>query len=170
VNLPVPLKLVMVLVTAALLQAGIVSWLNVGGYVPDLLLVVAVAAGVVGGVDRGALIGFGAGLCTDLMVTTPFGLWALVGCLTGAAAGYVSGTSLVRSPTNRAMTFAVAVGAGLLAFAVLARLVGQASLGTIDLPLAVVTGAVAAGILSRIASRVLTWALGPDVVPPGRVP
>lgn len=167
-KLPVSLKLVMVVVTSALLQAGIVSWLNVGGYVPDLMLVVAVAAGVVGGVDRGALVGFGAGLCTDLMVTTPFGLWALVGCLTGAAAGYASGTSLVRSPTSRALTFAAACGAGLLAFAVLARLVGQETLGTIDVPLAVVTGAVAAGVLSRVASWVLSWALAPDVLGPER--
>jgi rod shape-determining protein MreD len=169
VNVPPSLRLALVLLTTAVLQAGVVSWLNVRGYVPDLMLVVAIAAGVVGGVDRGAAVGFTAGLLTDLMVTTPFGMWALVACVTGAAAGYAKGTSLVSGPTNRALTFATLCGAGLLLFAVLARLLDQGSLGTIDVPIAVVTGAVVAGVLSRLACRVLTWASGPASLAPGSV-
>jgi len=77
-----------VLIAAALaLQVSAASQLTVAGYVIDLLLFVAVSAGVNGGSDRGALIGFGCGLASDLVVQTPFGMWILTMAVVGYAAG-----------------------------------------------------------------------------------
>lgn len=156
------LRIIALLVGVAILQAAIVSWLNVAGYVPDLLLVVAIAAGAVGGVDRGPLIGFGAGLLTDLMVTTPLGMWALVGCIAATASGTLADTRATRSTGRRAMVFA-GLGAGAtLLFVVLARLLDQGSLGAIDVFAAAVVNGLAAGLLSRRAIRAVRWAFGYD--------
>jgi rod shape-determining protein MreD len=158
-------RVTLVLVVAAVLQAGLVSWLNVGGYVPDLLLLMAIAGGAVLGPDRGALVGFACGLLTDLMVTTPFGMWALVGCLCGAIAGSLRETAALRNGPRRALTFA-AIGVGAtFTFVVLARLTDQADLRPIDVSAAaLLIGLVAAG-LSRPAMRLMTWAAGADHVP-----
>jgi len=155
----------LVLVMAALLQAGLVAWLNIGGYVPDLMLLMAIAGGVVLGPDRGALVGFASGLITDLMVTTPFGMWALVGCLCGAIAGSLRETAALRSGARRWLTFA-AIGVGAtFTFVVLARLTDQADLRPIDLSAAALLVGVVAAALSRPAMRAMAWASGVDHVP-----
>ena len=71
---PVPKTVVrytLLIVTAAVLQKAVFSQLRIDGAVPDALLVLAVAAGVVSGSERGATVGFCSGLALDLMVTTP---------------------------------------------------------------------------------------------------
>jgi rod shape-determining protein MreD len=158
-------RVALVLVMAALLQAGLVSWLNIGGYVPDLLLVMAIAGGAVLGPDRGALVGFASGLITDLMVTTPFGMWALVGCLCGAVAGSLRESAALRNGPRRALTFA-AIGVGAtFTFVVLARLTDQADLRPIDVSAAALLIGIVAGALSRPAMRAVAWASGVDHVP-----
>ena len=61
--------------------------LRVGGVHPDIMILLPIVAGIVGGPGRGASMGFGAGLVADLFLPTPFGLSALVGCLIGFAVG-----------------------------------------------------------------------------------
>ena len=55
----------------------------------QFVLAVVVAAGAVGGPDRGAVVGFVLGLLYDLNGTTPLGMVALAYGLGGMAAGYV---------------------------------------------------------------------------------
>lgn len=71
------------------LQLALFERLAVDGVSPDVMLLVAVAAGLVAGPDRGAVVGFAAGLGMDLFLTTPLGLSALAYSLTGYAAGQV---------------------------------------------------------------------------------
>lgn len=78
---------VLALIVAALLQAGLVPWLSVGGAVPNLLLVVVVAFSLVEGSQRGSAAGFAAGLLFDLLGTGPIGPMALVMTLVGYTAG-----------------------------------------------------------------------------------
>ena len=96
---PVPKTVVryaLLIVTAAILQKAVFSQLRIDGAVPDALLVLAVAAGVVSGTERGATVGFFSGLALDLMVTTPFGLGAVSYLAAGALAGALE-TAMVRS-------------------------------------------------------------------------
>ena len=65
------------LLVALTLQLGVASSITFFGVQADLLLLVAIAAGIAAGPDRGAAIGFAAGLAYDLMLQTPFGLSAL---------------------------------------------------------------------------------------------
>ena len=73
-----------VLAVAILVQTTFGADFRVDGVAPDLMLLCAVCAGLVGGPDAGALIGFGSGLVSDLFLqSTPFGLSALAACLAG---------------------------------------------------------------------------------------
>src|SRR5580692_3782098 len=60
---------------------------HVGGVHPDIMILLPIVAGLIGGPGSGASMGFGAGLVADLFLPTPFGLSALVGCLVGFAVG-----------------------------------------------------------------------------------
>ena len=79
------LKAALVLLTALVLQAAVVSRLDLFGAHGDLLVLVPVTAALTVGPERGAMAGFAAGISVDLLVHTPFGLTAL--SYDGTAAG-----------------------------------------------------------------------------------
>ena len=75
------------------------------GSPPDLMLALAVAAGLAGGPERGAWVGFAAGLLADCFLQTPLGLSALVygssataSASSGPASSRRRGGSRCRSP------------------------------------------------------------------------
>ncbi len=71
-----------------LIQTSFGDDLRVGRVAPDLMVLLAICAGLTGGAESGAWIGFWAGLLADLSLTaTPLGLSALTYCLIGAAVG-----------------------------------------------------------------------------------
>jgi len=74
---------------ALVLQASLFSHLTVQGVVPDLVLLVVVATGLVHGSEVGLVLGFGAGLLLDLAPPADHyaGRWALA----LMAVGYVAG-------------------------------------------------------------------------------
>jgi rod shape-determining protein MreD len=74
---------------ALVLQASLFSHLAVQGVVPDLVLLVVVAAALVHGSEVGLVLGFGAGLLLDLAPPADHyaGRWALA----LMAVGYVAG-------------------------------------------------------------------------------
>lgn len=76
-----------ILVLALTVQLGIAANLQVFDVQADLLLLVAIAAGVAAGPDRGAAIGFAAGIAYDLFLQTPFGLSALTYALVAYLVG-----------------------------------------------------------------------------------
>lgn len=150
-----------VLLAAVILQTSVLPELRVFGVAADVLLLLAVAAGVAGGPDRGAVVGFVAGALADLFVQTPFGLSALAYCLTGYAAGALHGTVLPASPLAPVATTGVGCAVGVLVFAVLGSVVGQAGLLELDvLRVALVVG-LAGAVLSLVALRVVRWASAP---------
>jgi rod shape-determining protein MreD len=85
----ITVRTAIVLAGALFLQVAVAPHLTIAGVQVDLLLIVALAAGLAGGPDRGARVGFVAGFLWDLTVDTPLGLSALTYCL----AGYFVGTA-----------------------------------------------------------------------------
>ena len=78
----------LLLVTAVLLQTALFPFLTLGGFRPDLLLLVTVALGLRDGPLPGLRVGFAAGVLTDLLVSqSPVGLAALVYCVVGFVVG-----------------------------------------------------------------------------------
>lgn len=158
---PVPRTVVryaLLIITAAILQRALFSDLRIDGAAADALLVLAVAAGVASGTERGATVGFCCGLALDLMVTTPFGLGAVCYLAAGAMAGALE-TAIVRSA--RWLTMAIAalsavVGVGL--FALLGTLLGQAQMLGRHLVVVMAVVAVSTAILERPFARACRWA------------
>jgi rod shape-determining protein MreD len=114
-------------------QQTLVLDIRIGGTHPDLMVLLPMAAGLVGGPGRGASMGFGAGLVADLFLPTPFGLSALVGCLVGFGVGLAT-VALDRSswwlPTAGAL---VASAAYEILYAVLGSILGQPQMLHVDL-------------------------------------
>lgn len=82
---------VVLVLTAAVLQATVVNRLPLPGAGPDLVLLVVIAIALVVGPTAAAVIGFSAGLLVDLMppTATEVGRWALVLCVVGYLAGQI---------------------------------------------------------------------------------
>jgi rod shape-determining protein MreD len=78
-------------VLAVALQVGPFANLALGGVVPDLTLLVVVAAAIVRGPEYAALVGFAAGLLLDLAPPADHtaGRWALAFVVVGYLAGLV---------------------------------------------------------------------------------
>jgi rod shape-determining protein MreD len=153
-------RVAIVLVTVTVLELGLASQLRIGGAAADLLLLVAISGGMVGGPDDGAIVGFFAGLSLDLLVQTPLGLGALCYCITGYLVGVAQG-AVVRSSRLQPLVLAAAAsvfGVGL--YVLVSLVVGRS--GLINQHLLVVMGVVAGvnAVLIPVANRAMRWALG----------
>lgn len=159
------LRMALVAVIAVVLQVGLLSQLRVFGVGVELPVIVAMAAGMAGGADKGALAGFGIGLLHDVFLTTPLGLSALA----YACGAYLIGlTRPALSGSIKAITVAAITAGtvlGLAIFVLVGVVFGQSQL--VDAPLlefAAVATAFAL-IAALPVARVGAWALGaePDV-------
>ncbi len=120
------LRAALALITLLVLQTTLIAELPIFGVRADLVLLVAIAGGIIHGRDRGAVIGFIVGFGYDLLVSqTPLGLYALTYCLVGYAVGTVQQTVLRSSwwiPV--ALAFGASAG-GVTLFALLGTVLGQ---------------------------------------------
>lgn len=153
-----------VLLLAVVLQTAVLPELRVFGVAADLLLLTGIAAGIAGGADRGAAVGFGAGLLADCFLQTPFGLSALAYSLVGYGVGAFQSTILHTGRWIPILTSTVASAVGVVAFAAIGSVLGQDQL--VSAHLVVVAGLVAVlnGAMSWPAVRVMRWALAPSPV------
>lgn len=155
----VPLRAVLVVVGALVLQISVVADLRVAGAIGDLMLVVVVAAGLTGGADRGATYGFAAGVAYDLVLDTPFGLSALTYAVIGYAVG-LAASVLVRTSGWWPVALAALAGAvQAVLYTSLGNLIGVAyPFG--DVPAIAMVMAAVAALLVTPAVRLLWWAHG----------
>lgn len=156
------LRVGVLVVLTAFVQSTFGNDLRIAGVAPDLLILVVVCAGLVGGPEQGTVVGFCAGLLSDLLATdTPFGLWALTLCLTGFVVGALR-TAVLREGWLLTPAVALVATAGaVLGFVGLGYLVGQAQLAAEGrswlLRVVLVEGAYAA-VLSLPVARLTRWA------------
>ncbi len=116
------------------------------------------------GPDEGAVVGFAAGLLSDLfLLDTPFGLAALAACLAGFASGWAR-TNFLRLRLWLVPAIAAAGTAlGVVLFVVIGYLVGEAQLiapGKRWLVEVVVIEATYAALFALPAAGLMYWALG----------
>lgn len=145
-----------------LVQVTIGADLRLFGVQPELLLGVAACAGVVTGPDRGAIVGFVAGLAYDLFLQSPFGLTALV----YAGVGYATGSVQLglASHTRRAQMTSVAwaTAGGVLAWVAIAWVLDQASPTPLGVAKVVAVAAALNALGARAGTRALAWVFAPD--------
>jgi rod shape-determining protein MreD len=156
---PARARLALLLGTILLAQLTLGSNLRIDGVHPDLMVLAAVAGGLVAGPDRGAIVGFLAGLGADLFVDTPFGLSALVFCVVGYGVGVARGGMVRSSRSVTGLTVLVASAGGEVLYALLGAIVGQDS--NLTAHLGVIAGVV--GVVDAAAAVVvvpaMAWAL-----------
>lgn len=159
-------RALLVLVVVLVLQLTVALELRVGGAHPDLILGVAAAAGLAGGTERGAIVGFFSGIAIDLFLPTPFGLSALVGTGVGASAGQLVAAGIDRTnPVFVPGVAALASAIGVIMFAVLGAVLGQPNMLTVGLGAAVGVVALVNGALGYLLVRACNWAfVGREVV------
>lgn len=154
------LRWALVLTVGLVLQVTVVGDLQLLEVRPDLMLLVAVSAGVAAGPGRGAVVGFVAGLLLDLFLPGRLGVAALAAGVAGFVAG-VAADAVIR-PSKWISTAIVTLtsAGGVLLYAVLSHLLGRHLLA--DAQLMPVIGIVAAvnGLLTVPVVAVCRWAAG----------
>jgi rod shape-determining protein MreD len=142
---------------ALLLQVAFFAAFSHAGARPDVMILLAVLAGYLLGPERGAIVGFASGLAFDVVLTTPFGLSALVYTIVAYATG-VATAGMVRSSRWAPVAVAAAgSAAGMVLYALLGALLGEATLD--GPPLAAIVGYVAVvnAVLAPLAVRAISW-------------
>jgi rod shape-determining protein MreD len=150
-------RITLVLFSAAVLQRGLFSQLRVAGVSLDVFLLIAIAAGMMLGPERGAILGFFAGLTLDLLVQTPLGLSALVYCLVGYGMGRLQGTVLRANRLWPLVLVAASSAAAIALYAVVAEVLGQSNAISAHLPVTMLVVAIGNAILYPLARRVVRW-------------
>jgi rod shape-determining protein MreD len=152
-------RVFLVLALFVTVQQTLILDIRVGGVHPDIMVLLPIVAGIVGGPGRGAWMGFVAGLTSDLFLPTPFGLSALVGCLLGFGVGLAT---VALDRTALWLPPVAALGGSAvyeLAYALLGSVLGQPQMLHVDLARIVVLVAVTNAVLALPAMRVVAWAL-----------
>src|SRR5580704_10475517 len=153
------LRVALVIFVVLMVQQTVILALRVGGAHPDLLWLLPITAALLDGPETGAIVGFWAGLSFDLVLPTPFGLSALVGCVLGYAVGSLTTAADPRATWLKPVAAVAGSIAADMLFAVLGAIFGQQQMVQIDfLALAVVVG-VSSLIFVLPVSRMMRWAL-----------
>lgn len=119
-------RLGLLLLGAALFQVSVLDNLVVHHAHPDVMLLVAIGAGLAGGAQQGAVCAFVTGIVADLFVDTPFGISALTFVLVAFTVGTaVRGTVERPSIGMRFATAVLAGAAGTMLFAGIGYILGE---------------------------------------------
>ncbi len=159
-------RTVLLVAGALLAQMTVVLDVRVRGASPDVMYLMPIAAGIVGGPVDGAVVGFAAGMAADLLSPTPLGMTALVGTVVGFGVGAVS-IGAVREV--RGLPTLVALAASVVAvmlYAVLGAVLGDPQFLHVNLAVVIAVVGIANGVLAGPAVRLMRWALEPSVEEP----
>ncbi|MFE1438951.1 rod shape-determining protein MreD [Streptomyces sp. NPDC058739] len=135
---------VTLVVVALVLQVSVLARLHLPGAVPDLVLLTVLGLALVYGHVGGALVGFGAGLLSDLAPPADHavGRYALVLCVIGYLAGLVKPENgRLKSATGPLAVVAVAAVGTTLLYAGVGALVGDTAARHVGLPSLLFTAA-----------------------------
>ncbi|HEX2578236.1 MAG TPA: rod shape-determining protein MreD [Aquihabitans sp.] len=156
-------KVAAVILVALVLQVCLFARFSYDGARPDLMVLVAIAAGFVAGPERGAVVGFAAGLAFDVVLATPLGLSAFVYVVVGYVVGTL-GANVVRSAWWIApVLVALASAVAMVFYALVGEVLGQATLSGPPLTAIVVVVAALNAVLAPLAVRALRWARTDDI-------
>ena len=149
----------LMLVVALTIQLGIAPSLGLFGVQGDLLLLVAIGAGVAAGPDRGSAVGFAAGIAYDLLLQTPFGLSALTYAIVAYLVGGLQ-DSVLRAAWWIPVTTATAASAlGVILYGVFGTVLGDDLIG-LDLLRTALIVALLNTVAAPFVVRGMRWATG----------
>ncbi len=149
----------LVLALFVVIQGTLGLNLHIDGVHPDLLVVLPIVAGVLGGPSRGAYVGFAVGLVADLFLPTPYGLSALTGVLVGFGVGGV--TVVLDRSALWLPPVAALLGTAIyeVVFGFVGVILGQGQMLKVNLVLIVLVSSLVNAALALPAMRMVAWAL-----------
>jgi rod shape-determining protein MreD len=153
-------RFALLLLGAALLQVCVLDNLVVHHAHPDVMLLVAIGAGLAGGAQQGAVVAFVTGLVADLFVDTPFGMSALTFVLVAFTVGLaVRGTGERPSLAMRFATAVMASAAGTMLFAGIGYILGQPLILRSNLPAVVLVVTLGNAVMAVPVLALVHWAV-----------
>lgn len=152
-----PRTALIVLVTLVI-QVSLLSRFSFEGARPDVMILLAIVAGYRLGPERGALVGFAAGLSFDIVLSTPLGLSALIYTIVGYGVGAATAGMVRTSRWAASLVAAVGSAAGMLLYALVGTVLGEPTLDGPPLASIVVLVAAVNAALAPLASRAIAWA------------
>lgn len=153
------LRMSLVMAVVLALQISLMPGLRIANATADLMLLFTVAGAMVVGPERGAVTGFFVGLMFDIFLTTPFGLSALVYCVTGWVVGRISVGVLRNSVVLPSLVVGACSAAAVLAYAGGLRLIDDVVTPWLTLARVVAVEASFNVLFAPIALRISRWAL-----------
>lgn len=144
----------LVVITAFVVQVGVVPQIPVFGVVGDLMVAVTLGAGLVGGAERGAIVGFWCGFLFDLVRPGTLGISSLAYCLCGFAVGLLAVSVLQFGRPATIVLMGAGSAVATLLFASIAQVFGEHTLTNPSLWR--IVGVVS--LLNVIAAPLVVWA------------
>ena len=151
------LRVVSVSVMILIVHVGIAPDIRISGVAAELPIGFAIAAGLTGGVERGAIFGFIFGLMVDMFLFTPIGLSALVFGLVGWVSGHVFMDRIEESPIMSALAIGVGTGIGLTAFVFIGIALGEGALAEAPITRIVLIASLINAVASVVFMLISHW-------------
>ncbi len=156
-------RLPLLVLGALVVHQTLFATIRLGDVHPQLMLLVAVAAAIAGGAERGAVTGFVCGLLTDVFLRTPLGLSALTFTLVAFVVGTVQASIIRSSWWIPPLTAFVASATAVLLYGVLGALVGRSEFVRPQLVIVAAVVAAANAVLAPPVVKAMSWAMaGPE--------
>jgi rod shape-determining protein MreD len=155
-------RFALVVLSAAIVQVAVLDGIRLHGAHPDVMLLVAIGAGLAGGAQQGPVCAFFVGLVADLFVETPFGASSATFVLVAFAVGLAARGAAERPTLG--MRFATAVlasAAGTMLFAGLGYVLGEPLALRGNLPAVVAVVTLANALLAIPVTAAVRWAVRP---------
>ena len=153
------LRVLTLLIGAAILQSSIFTEIRVGGTGVELLLLISVLSGYHGGPLRGAYVSFWSGLVNDCIVAFPLGIHALIYPAIAVAVSNLEERFINEKSTVRAFGIVLAVATGVLLTAGVGHIFGEGTFNTSSLPETAIVAGVMTTFFSKPLSSIVKWAV-----------
>jgi len=153
------LRVLTLLIGAAILQSSIFTEIRVGGTGVELLLLISVLSGYHGGPLRGAYVSFWSGLVNDCIVASPLGIHALIYPAIAVAVSNLEERFINEKSTVRAFGIVLAVATGVLLTAGVGHIFGEGTFNTSSLPETAIVAGVMTTLFSKPLSSIVKWAV-----------
>ncbi len=153
------LRVLTLLIGAAILQSSIFTEIRVGGTGVELLLLISVLSGYHGGPLRGAYVSFWSGLVNDCIVASPLGIHALIYPAIAVAVSNLEERFINEKSTVRAFGIVLAVATGVLLTAGVGHIFGGGTFNTSSLPETAIVAGVMTTFFSKPLSSIVKWAV-----------
>lgn len=157
------LRLAALITGAVFLQLAVIAQFRLFGVVPDVIPVLVVSIGLIGGSLAGATTGFVAGFLIDLMLIQTMGVSALLLTTGGYFAGRLRELRDPVHPLTAPLVGAAAAVFYAVGFGVIQFSLGEASPGIWTLVWNTLLSAIYGALLAAPAFRLARWALLPTL-------